>query len=585
MKKFMNILLLIFILTFMTGCSLLSDLHVHTFDGSSTGASIANKCTQYGCTVGKLPPRDDYYDKAIKYNFDEEVITNMANIETEILDIIDESTYEKENSSKIIELGEKASDLLKEYETLYDEVVAQYQYAYILYDVNDSIKNSIRLKRMDGYVTEVEGSYNKILYLLYTSKLKDYVLKDYTANDFKYVEREYNAYQNEELVTLINEVYDLVSEAENNRMFETSNKVVDIYGKIVEKNNQIAKIYKYNSYIEYAYETQYMRDYTYQESLSFCNNVKKYFVPAYDTMVKKYEKLVEGIELSDEDYAYYDAIVNGSFFNNSIANETVNEYLQIMKDGNKLDFYFLFNSLFSEGNYYLGEYEGAYEWYVPSFEKPIVFWGTGYRDPFTVVHEFGHYVNDSIYRNENQSYDLLETHSQGNELMYLYYLRKSMSMTVYDIIRTYMLLLFLENILISSAVNVFEVAVYTNEYNGKDSAIYLQDNKITSNEYNDLFESILSDYNLSGIGYEPYWRYAAIFNACYYISYATSAVTSLQIFAKNTDTGFESAREAYFKLFTYNDVNKDYTYKQVLDYAGLYHYNDEKTFKLIISKI
>ena len=32
--------------------------------------------------------------------------------------------------------------------------------------------------------------------------------------------------------------------------------------------------------------------------------------------------------------AIYDAIVNGSFFNNTIANETVNEYLQIMKDGN-----------------------------------------------------------------------------------------------------------------------------------------------------------------------------------------------------------------------------------------------------------
>ena len=119
MKKFMNILLLIFLLTFTTGCSLLSDLHVHTFDGSSTGASIANKCTQYGCTVGKLPPRDDYYDKAIKYNFDEEVITNMANIETEILNVIDESVYEKENSSKINELGKKASTLLKEYETLY----------------------------------------------------------------------------------------------------------------------------------------------------------------------------------------------------------------------------------------------------------------------------------------------------------------------------------------------------------------------------------------------------------------------------------------------------------------------------------
>lgn len=582
MKKFINILLFIVLLVFCTGCSIFGDLHVHTFDNSSTSASVINKCTHEGCNVGKMPDRPQNYDEAIKYNFDEKVVTKMKEIEEELVALIHES--ETSSESELLELGDAAKSLFSEYERLYDTVVAQYQYAYLQHDINSNIKNTNRYEKMNKYQTELNVDYYKILYLLYKSKLKDFVLRTHTMQDFASIEREYQASLNEELVTLNEELLDLQIQAEQNRLFETSQIVADLYGQMVEKNNQIAKIYKYNSYIEYAYETIYMRDYNYKDSLEFNKKVDQIIVPLYSEIINKYNALADE-EISEETYAYYDSIMWSSFFNNVIANKTVNDYMLKISDGNKLNFKERFENLFIEGNYYLGSYEGAYEWYIPSFEKPIIFWGPGYRGPFTVVHEFGHYMDDITYLDEYKSFDLLETHSQGNELLYLSYLKEILPQDAFELVEIEMLLYFLENIIISSAVNVFEIAVYKNEYTGIDSAKYLSDKKITSDEYDDLFKSILKDYDLNDYGYDSYWRYATIFNPCYYISYSTSAVASLQIYAKSNLEGFNSAKDSYTKLYTYYDLNKEYTYKQVLEFAGLYHYNDEKAFQLIKEKL
>ena len=82
---------------------------------------------------------------------------------------------------------------------------------------------------------------------------------------------------------------------------------------------------------------------------------------------------------------------------------------------------------------------------------------------------------------------------------------------------------------------------------------------------------------------ENYWAYVVFDQAGYYISYAMSALPSLEIYAKAANEGLEAARESYIKLFTFSDneafmdvdqygdpfIKNDVTYQQILNWAGL----------------
>ena len=69
-----------------------------------------------------------------------------------------------------------------------------------------------------------------------------------------------------------------------------------------------------------------------------------------------------------------------------------------------------------------------------------------------------------------------------------------------------------------------------------------------------------------------------ISSPCYYVSYAISALSVLQIYEIAETDGFEVAADAYLKLFSYTDENPDMTADEVRVYAGMYSYNDEQLY-------
>jgi oligoendopeptidase F len=128
------------------------------------------------------------------------------------------------------------------------------------------------------------------------------------------------------------------------------------------------------------------------------------------------------------------------------------------------------------------------------------------------------------------------------------------------------------------AVNEFEIAVYTNTYTGTNSDVIMADGQITSNEYDNLFTSILSDFGLENVGSKTYWRYVTIAQPCYYISYSVSLLASMQLFAVAQQQSFMLAVQSYIRLIEYTRVHPEYTYSEVLTYAGLYDFSDEKLY-------
>jgi oligoendopeptidase F len=90
--------------------------------------------------------------------------------------------------------------------------------------------------------------------------------------------------------------------------------------------------------------------------------------------------------------------------------------------------------------------------------------------------------------------------------------------------------------------------------------------------------SICSEYGAEE-ALKDYWRYGmTITSPAYYVSYSVSAISVLQLYEMAHTDGFNAAKDAYLKLFTYVDENPEMTMDEVLAYAGMLSYSDEELY-------
>ncbi|MBQ2893942.1 MAG: hypothetical protein IJE92_00325, partial [Clostridia bacterium] len=356
--------------------------------------------------------------------------------------------------------------------------------------------------------------------------------------------------------------------------------------QFVANNNAMAKIKGYDNYMEYAYKEIYGREYTPEQSAVYFGYLKQYIAPLYSQYYSLYNQYNKSI--TSKHQTIYEEFAQKSFFDSISANHSINDFFETIKtvdkEGNETSYGDIFNELMKNQNYFTGTYDGAYMWYVRSLETPILFFGPSGGN--TVVHEFGHYCNELKNYNYSQSFDLSETHSQGLEILYLSWLKDNekyldyISESAFNLYRAYQLYNNIWITCIAASVDAFERAVYTNTYDGASAGKFLEDGKITKEEYDPLFEEILTD---AGVGtlYKSYWRMVTIRSAGYYISYSVSMCGSLQLASDGTN--YDKMVESYLKLVNYTDVEsqREFTYKQVLEHAGLYAYDDEEMFKYI----
>ena len=358
-----------------------------------------------------------------------------------------------------------------------------------------------------------------------------------------------------------------------------------LYAEFVANNNKMAQLMGYDNYLEYAYENVYGRDYSYQDVDVVLDHVATYLVGPFNDIYIEYLGLMGNASAySQQDINDYYSQVMNSFFVDSKSNKTLNDYIDTMSFTTNPDKLFTFsdilNDLCSDGNLYRGKYEGAFVTSLSAFDIPIAYFGTGYDTPFTVAHEFGHYVNEVYNGDEySMSYDLLEIHSQGNEMLYLSFLEGHVTNNAYTLTETYQILSNLNIIMAALSVDSFERAVYTGYYEGAYADVIMADGVITYDEYDLLYEGVLENMGVSGRLSHDYWRYMTITSPCYYVSYAMSALCSIQIYQIAETDGLDVAADSYLKLITYTDVDPDMSMEEVLEYAGFYSYMDEALYR------
>ena len=562
--------------------------------GEFTEYSRAIQCTNEGCTRVKYVDGTGKYE--LVFTFGDEDKAALEAKYDEIKALLDAAAAYDPALHGFVESGDLydsymvGEELYIEYTDMIYAAMGQQSIAMTLYYCDHENAELEKIYNdMQVYYTDLVSKYYSLSEPWYDSMYREFFFYGATEEEIREFLADSRALSNPEYVQLKARNDEIELQYNAIASPEADERVPILYAEFVQNSNRMAELLGYDSYLDYAYGSVYGRDYTADDSAAFVEYVKTYITPVYNLIYNKW--YYESYTYPDEAKAAMKLVSESSFFDNSASNQIFNDYIDDMamaftsNPDKQISFSDELNSLMADGNLFRGTYAGAYVSYIYSMQLPIAYFGKGYDNTFTIAHEFGHYIND-VYNNSeyNQSYDLLETHSQGHEFLYLYYLGTQMDETSFEYVEMYQILNTLYAIMMSTQVDCFEQAIYRNSYDGYNSEVIMADGQITYDEYDDLYAAIGVDLGISEMfRNDSYWRYGmTISSPCYYISYAVSAINALQIYTVANDAGFETARDAYLSTISYTDTlesTEDYmTLEEVLVYAGLNSYNDEDTY-------
>lgn len=567
----------------------------HNFQ--KTEASRYAYCQNEGCTFYSADyPTDGKYADVFVFTFGDEDKQALEDKHNEMVayleacDKYDPALHAYAEEGELYDAYEAAYAIYEEYSNLIYKAMDQYSIASLLYDCDYTNKDlEATYNEMADYYDTLVSKFYSLSQPWYDSMYREFFFYGATDGEIAEFLFESNALANPEYAAL--KARNTAIELEFNLIAnpQKDSRVPELYAEFVENNKKLAELLGYDNYLEYAYKNVYSREYTYEDAAAFSDLVKQYIVPVYNKTYSDYMAFVSnGDNYTDMDvYSYY-SVVSDSVLDTEKSNAIFNDFIDnaglafSINVDKQVSFSDALNGLFSDGNLFRGSLNRAYVSSLRDSKVPYAYFGTGRDDVFTITHEFGHYMNEVYNEGEyDQSYDLLEIHSQGHEMLLLSYLEDVLTEGGYKIVKMEQMVNLFYIIVNAVAIDSFEQAIYLDSYDGYYASSIMADGTITANEYDTLFESINIDLGVSkDIAALDYWRYGmTIYSPCYYISYSVSAINALQLYVMAENVGFDAAADCYLKLFDYTDVDPEMNMDEVLEYAGLKSYKDEDLYK------
>ncbi len=350
---------------------------------------------------------------------------------------------------------------------------------------------------------------------------------------------------------------ELTNELNNLSDAEFYDRSAEIYAEIVTNNNRIAELMGYDNYYDYATKEIYLRDYTRADLEAYCNNVAANYIPKYEMLVNNYISAMQ--ILSYADYNNLVSFVESPF--DKIGTNYVEGYISTLDGSMKEGMEHVFvnkNMVFSNMS---NSHPTAFQTYLDYYDMPFCLFGSSGQSSTTLIHEFGHYYA-SLYNSSLTSYDLAETQSQGNEMLFMCYLSNEMPTPLFNGLRCFTMYSNMTTIISCVLIDEFEREVYALEsVEGYTSADFdaIMDRVCEKYGGKAFIEENLGDMN-------GYWRQVATNNPVYYISYAISLTAALNIYAE-ANKDITAGREIYRKLI--EDVTEDMGFLAALEMAGL----------------
>lgn len=552
------------------------------------------ECSVEGCDVMGRTIGDDAFKQEFVYDYTD---AKQAELDAFYNGIVESVTNGDVSVDTVI-------SQFNEYDSQFTYIEYQYQVSTVLCSVNyDDEWIDIADKMEENYNAYIQNYY-LLLGLIDGSKYKNEFFAEWSKEEYDYAIEMANMYSasDDNLQTEANKIasqYNSLLNAYSNNPTDASlQKLYQAYGEFVAANNNIAAQYgsKYSDFMDYSYEKDYNREYTPSEVASMRQYVKQYISPLLTKVYNAYSRFNGFTNYDNLDY--YAGLAADSLFTidteyaarTYTATNRIGDYFKFLNNNvtgaGEINYYKYANKLFKDGNYFSGSEEGAYTYWIVDKNQSVLFFGDNYDDDygsydystaFTFVHEFGHYYNGIFNGNISLSMDHDETQSQGNEMLFLAWLNENKPANIsdgYKILECEQLFNILCSIVQSTIVDEFEQAVYSNSY-GEGA----YKNGISPSDYGKVYSAILDSYGtgISAILGTEYWMYVAVSSPAYYISYAMSALPSLELFVKAQKDGLTAARSSYFKLYDFSrntnvadaDGDGNVTYREALAYAGL----------------
>lgn len=344
--------------------------------------------------------------------------------------------------------------------------------------------------------------------------------------------------------------------------------ICPIFLELVKKRNTYAGLQGYDNYAEYAYTEVYNRDYTIEEIQSVYDTVKEYMVPALKEVEQHvYEGNINGLLYMD--YLTEDYVVDVVGQHMGDIDPALAEVYQYMVD------YHLYDVDYDPNKMNVGYTTTLYE-----YKEPFIFNAPDYTyyDLETMIHEFGHY-NEAFHAGatlvtDMTNMDVAEIHSQGLELLYLEYADDVYGADLGETAQQIILYQILYSVIDGCLYDEFQNAVFS------------ADHEMTEDEVNRLFRSLSEEYgytyyNTEEVAYDWVEVPHTFSSPMYYISYATSALSALEIWTiaqEDRQAGIDS----YMELTTYGLGT---TYCELIEKCGLKSIFEDGTIEEIAQMV
>ena len=422
----------------------------------------------------------------------------------------------------------------EELDALYDYIGSQHSVAMVLYycDLSNEEASELYLETTEIF-TQANNDYIEAARRIYQADVptKAAIFEEWTEQDLKMLE----LYTSEimELKQRKSELEVAYQDIQDDPNF--ASKMIPLYVETVVNNNRMAQIYGYENYYVYAYEMGYSRDYEPEKIEQMRQYAADYLIPASGGALMDFQSKFQVLGTVEQQKVI--TLLEGNF--DETYDPYVEEYLMSLPDPMRRDMLQMFN-----GNVFMmpedsNAMEGAFTTAVGT-DRVIGFFGPGYKSSTTLVHEVGHYYGAQYTFLDEIPLDLAETQSQGNEWLFMCYMKDRLEPATYDSVISYKMYSDIGTILISLMVDEFEQMVYTCE----DPA------KLTEAKLEAFMEQVCERYG--GIDYvagvyadmQYYWRMVTLEQPCYYVSYAVSAVAAMNIYTIGTED-YAAALESY----------------------------------------
>ncbi len=211
----------------------------------------------------------------------------------------------------------------------------------------------------------------------------------------------------EQEAQLENQYYALAAQAAEGDFYENGgNEMVELLVELIALRQKMAAYWGYSSYVQYATDSYYQRDYTVSEVEAYLEEIQRELTPLYR----------EVAQAAGWRAGYMPATEHKTF-------AYVEDAAQRMGGKVKTSF----DRMKQGGLYDIGygprKYDASFETYLPKYQVPFVFMNpTGtVQDYLTFAHEFGHFCNDDASGGSGAGIDVLEVFSQGMEYLSLCY--------------------------------------------------------------------------------------------------------------------------------------------------------------------